>query len=89
LVPEKGAEPMVKWIIPSMVDVVKKAINQIREQTKEARKEFSKNNPMHNKKAKDKMQKTNLKKYGCISSFGNKKVQKKIRDTNVEKYGVK
>lgn len=36
--PEKGAEPMVKWIIPSMVDVVKKAINQIREQTKEARK---------------------------------------------------
>lgn len=36
--PEKGAEPMVKWIIPSMVDVVKKAINQIRELTKEARK---------------------------------------------------
>ena len=37
--PEKGAEPMVKWIIPSMVDVVKKAINQIRELTKEARKD--------------------------------------------------
>ncbi|MCT7628394.1 hypothetical protein ACN09X_09060 [Aliarcobacter butzleri] len=36
--PEKGAEPMVKWIIPSMVDTVKKAINQIRELTKEARK---------------------------------------------------
>ncbi len=36
--PEKGAEPMVKWIIPSMVDTVKKAINQIRELTNEARK---------------------------------------------------
>lgn len=35
--PEKGAEPMIKWIIPSMVDTVKKAINQIRELTKEAR----------------------------------------------------
>lgn len=29
---------MVKWIIPSMVDIVKKVINQIRELTKEARK---------------------------------------------------
>ena len=36
--PQKGAEPMVKWIIPSMVDTVKKAINKIRELTKEARK---------------------------------------------------
>ena len=36
--PQKGATPMIKWIIPSMVDVVKKAINQIRELTKEARK---------------------------------------------------
>lgn len=35
--PEKGAEPMVKWIIPSMVDTVKKAIKRIREVTKEAR----------------------------------------------------
>lgn len=36
--PEKGAEPMVKWIIPSMVDVVKKAISNIRELTEQARK---------------------------------------------------
>ncbi|MGJ0319692.1 hypothetical protein [Aliarcobacter cryaerophilus] len=36
--PQKGATPMIKWIIPSMVDVVKKAINQIRELTNEARK---------------------------------------------------
>lgn len=35
--PEKGAEPMIKWIIPSMVDTVRKAINQIRELTKKAR----------------------------------------------------
>ncbi|MCG3689365.1 hypothetical protein [Aliarcobacter butzleri] len=35
--PEKGAKPMTKWIIPSMVDTVKKSIKQIRELTKEAR----------------------------------------------------
>lgn len=47
--PQKGAEPMVKWIIPSMVDTVKKAINQIRELTKEARKvaKWYEENPNH------------------------------------------
>lgn len=31
--PSKGAEPMIKWIIPSMVDVVKLAIKHIRDIT--------------------------------------------------------
>lgn len=35
--PQKGAEPMIKWIIPSMVDTVKTAINRIRELSIEAR----------------------------------------------------
>jgi len=35
--PAKGAEPMIKWIIPGMVDVVKKAIKRLRECTAEAR----------------------------------------------------
>lgn len=36
--PAKGAEPMVKWIVGTMVDVVKDALRKIREQTEEARK---------------------------------------------------
>ncbi|WP_233799923.1 integrase [Paraburkholderia sp. HP33-1] len=36
--PAKGAEPMIKWIVPSMVDVVKEAIARIRKLTAEARK---------------------------------------------------
>lgn len=35
--PAKGAEPMVKWIIPSMVGVVQEAIRKIRMVTDEAR----------------------------------------------------
>lgn len=35
--PAKGADPMIKWIMPSMVDVVKEAIKRIREKTDEAR----------------------------------------------------
>lgn len=36
--PSKGADPMVKWIIGTMVDVVKDAISKLRKETKEARK---------------------------------------------------
>jgi hypothetical protein len=35
--PSKGAQPQVKWIIPSMADVVRLAIANIREHTEEAR----------------------------------------------------
>ncbi len=35
--PAKGADPMVKWIVPSMASVVQEAINRIRRQTNEAR----------------------------------------------------
>jgi hypothetical protein len=35
--PAKGAEPMIKWVIPSMVDVVKEAITNIKRLTQEAR----------------------------------------------------
>lgn len=35
--PAKGADPMVKWIVPSMVSVVKEAIGKIRSVTHEAR----------------------------------------------------
>jgi hypothetical protein len=35
--PAKGAKPMVKWIIPSMVDVAKESIRRIKELTKPAR----------------------------------------------------
>ncbi|KJK04612.1 integrase [Burkholderiaceae bacterium 26] len=35
--PAKGAEPMVKWIIPSMTSVVEEAIGKIRKVTNEAR----------------------------------------------------
>lgn len=35
--PAKGAEPMVKWVVATMVDVVKDALIKIREQTEEAR----------------------------------------------------
>lgn len=35
--PAKGAEPMIKWIVPAMVDVVKEAITRIRKLTAEAR----------------------------------------------------
>lgn len=35
--PAKGAEPMVKWVVATMVDVVKDALSKIREQTEEAR----------------------------------------------------
>lgn len=35
--PAKGAEPMIKWIIPSMVDTAKKAVQQIIDLTKPAR----------------------------------------------------
>jgi len=35
--PSKGAEPMVKWILPSMVDVVKEALVKIRDLTEPAR----------------------------------------------------
>ena len=36
--PAKGADPMVKWIIPSMVEVVQETIRKIREVTDEGRK---------------------------------------------------
>lgn len=36
--PAKGAEPMVKWIVPSMSSVVEEAIEKIRKVTDEARK---------------------------------------------------
>lgn len=35
--PAKGAEPMIKWIIPAMVDVVKEAISRVRKITDKAR----------------------------------------------------
>ena len=35
--PAKGADPQVKWVIPSMVDVVRRAIVNIRRETDEAR----------------------------------------------------
>lgn len=35
--PAKGAEPMVKWIIPSMVEIAKEAIRRIKQLTKPAR----------------------------------------------------
>jgi len=35
--PAKGAAPMIKWIVPSMVDVVREAINNIRNLTNDAR----------------------------------------------------
>jgi len=35
--PAKGADPMIKWIVPSMVTVVKEAIAKIRQTTSEAR----------------------------------------------------
>lgn len=35
--PAKGADPMVKWIVPSMVSVVEEAIGRIRSVTHEAR----------------------------------------------------
>jgi hypothetical protein len=36
--PAKGADPMVKWIVPSMASVVEEAIGKIRSVTNEARK---------------------------------------------------
>lgn len=35
--PSKGAEPQVKWLVPSMADVVRKALARIREHTEQAR----------------------------------------------------
>lgn len=35
--PAKGAAPMIKWIIPSMVDIAKEAINKIKVVTAQAR----------------------------------------------------
>jgi hypothetical protein len=35
--PSKGAEPQVKWLVPSMADVVRQALTKIREHTEEAR----------------------------------------------------
>lgn len=35
--PAKGADPMVKWVVPSMVEVVKESISRIRGITAEAR----------------------------------------------------
>lgn len=35
--PSKGGDPMVKWILPSMVDVVKEAVRKIRQVTESAR----------------------------------------------------
>jgi hypothetical protein len=35
--PSKGADPQVKWIIPSMADVVREALARIRRHTQEAR----------------------------------------------------
>ena len=35
--PSKGAEPMVKWVVASMADIVKEAISNIRQVTEEAR----------------------------------------------------
>ncbi len=35
--PAKGADPMVKWIVPSMTSVVQEAIGKIRAETNEAR----------------------------------------------------
>jgi hypothetical protein len=36
--PAKGAEPMIKWIVPTMVTIAKEAVSKIRRHTKEARK---------------------------------------------------
>ncbi|QNK70757.1 hypothetical protein [Variovorax sp. PAMC26660] len=35
--PSKGAEPMVKWVVASMTDVLREAIEKIRKQTDQAR----------------------------------------------------
>lgn len=36
--PSKGAEPMIKWVLPTMTDVVRLAIKKLREHTDAARK---------------------------------------------------
>ena len=36
-IPEKGAEPMVKWIMPSMVGTIKEAVKRLKKLTKKAR----------------------------------------------------
>lgn len=45
--PSKGAAPMIKWIIPSMVHVAQEAINRIKTVTKQAREvaKWYENNP--------------------------------------------
>lgn len=35
--PAKGADPMIKWVIPSMVDLMKEAVHRIRDKTESAR----------------------------------------------------
>lgn len=45
-------------------------------------------NPMHVETFKNKMQKTNLERYGCISSFGGKDVQEKSKESLLNRYGV-
>lgn len=36
--PAKGADPMIKWVIPTMVHLVKEAVGRIKEKTESARK---------------------------------------------------
>lgn len=45
--PAKGAEPMIKWIIPTMCDVVRQSVHRLREQTEQARQiaRWYENNP--------------------------------------------
>lgn len=43
---------------------------------------------LENKKIKEKTQRTNLEKYGCLSPSQNIDVKEKLKRTNLEKYGV-
>ena len=36
---------------------------------------------------KDRIEKTNLEKYGCVNVFGAEEIKDKIKDTNLERYG--
>jgi hypothetical protein len=40
-----------------------------------------------NKKIREKINKTNLEKYGCICALHNNKIHDKVIKTNLEKYG--
>ena len=44
--------------------------------------------PVHIPGVQEKIESTNIEKYGCKNPFGNKEIQQKIKDTYIEEYGV-